>query len=1272
MFVLILAALLFSVRSNHADTGASAGQGACGDKRYCITLSEVEITAEAGLCVVIPCNFTIADNFIVKRVIWYKCDQGKTKCDSDIIFDTNNINKNQTGRVSLLEPDLSKKNCSIIINDLTKSDSGSYQLRVNGTGKQDGYTFPHYATISVKDLSSKPKVMVPVLIEGRQNTLTCTAPGLCSGSVPTITWMWRGTGPNKTKIENLTAVTQTHSSTLTFNSSAEHHGTDITCKVSFTGNKTTEETVTLNVTYIKITGNTTVKKGDALNLTCSVVGFSPSSITWTEPSSNKKHNGTKTDMHNNTGSDLKNDTEAKLKDDTGTKGGTDTQNKTVTQMQKTTGALTLIIPRMSSEHSGRYICTAKYLNTTLTKYADITVNWYPEILNNSTCKKSSRSKVVTCVCISKGLPLPTITWPLVKNHTEYSVITTVSKHTVNSTITVSVTDHSNTTIKCVSRNYIGEAERNFTIKINESEQDDLLWKLLETVIQPQVIIAFLIGIFLSAIICCLARKCHRKKQKSYGNLAESLEMETIQAVPLMPIDAGQAVEDDVTHNQEAAEGGAEAAGQWNVEPKEVEYSTIDIFMLKRKSPAQETQDATETEYAEIKREEKEERQDNGGEEPEMLDGNEEVMIEEDKEIRQCMLAEEEGGQDVVMCSDMTEILTTEDFVLWRDRPAVSRMFVLIWATLLLSVRGSIADAATSPGKKGNCQNGLCITLSEASTAEVGLCVILRCSLPDDFTLENVIWYKFASEKNSTAPQIILHYNKTNQNVQTGFRGRVSLLEPDLTKRDCSIIINDLTKSDSGSYQVSINGLLNGTMNRSILSNNASITVKDLSQKPTVTIPPLTEGQQTTLTCTAPGLCSGSVPTITWTWRGTGENTQITGNRSTLTFNSSAEHHGTKVTCKVSFTGNKTTEETVTLNVTYVRKLKIHGTKAVPEGDAVNLTCSIDSFPPSLITWTKLGSNKTLHKGITTELQSNMGMASLVIPNMTAEHSGQYICTAKHLNNTLMERVDITLHPNVLNSSGCVAQSEVLTCVCISQGVPLPAIKWPLLENHTDYSVITTVSNHTVNSTVVLTLKDHSNATVECVSRNKNGEVKGDLVIINKEQGGQVMKMLRTVTQLEVIIAFFTGALFSVTFCCLVRKCHRKKQSTHEHLAETLEMVTSQEDPLIHAGETVEDYQTHNQEAAEEGAAGKSDVEYSNINVLLLKRKSPTKARNFQETTETEYTEIKKDEAEGRQDGDSKEEEVMIEEEETKDDILEEKEGADVALYSNVKDIMGQI
>ena len=96
--------------------------------------------------------------------------------------------------------------------------------------------------------------MVPPLTEGQQTTLTCTAPGLCSGSVPTITWMWRGRGEDDSHItgnirtETLTAFKQRHSSTLTFNASAEHYGTQVTCKVGFTGDKTTEETVTLNVT----------------------------------------------------------------------------------------------------------------------------------------------------------------------------------------------------------------------------------------------------------------------------------------------------------------------------------------------------------------------------------------------------------------------------------------------------------------------------------------------------------------------------------------------------------------------------------------------------------------------------------------------------------------------------------------------------------------------------------------------------------------------------------------------------------------------------------------------------------------------------------------------------------------------------------------------------------------------------------------------------------------------------------------------------------------
>lgn len=97
-------------------------------------------------------------------------------------------------------------------------------------------------------------MMVPLLIEGQRASLTCTAPGLCSWSDPKITWKWTRIGKDESHItgnmsvEKLTDVTWKLSSTLTFNTLAEFHGTNVTCSVSYGNNITTDETVTLNVT----------------------------------------------------------------------------------------------------------------------------------------------------------------------------------------------------------------------------------------------------------------------------------------------------------------------------------------------------------------------------------------------------------------------------------------------------------------------------------------------------------------------------------------------------------------------------------------------------------------------------------------------------------------------------------------------------------------------------------------------------------------------------------------------------------------------------------------------------------------------------------------------------------------------------------------------------------------------------------------------------------------------------------------------------------------
>lgn len=123
---------------------------------FCVSLNEERIGAEAGLCVVIPCSFKLT-SFTSVQMIWLKCESWRTRCPtSEAIFHSYDHNAVQTGfrgRVSLLEPEVRQRNCSIIINDLTESDSGSYQFRVAGYnylyGRWDGYTFSRKVTVQV-------------------------------------------------------------------------------------------------------------------------------------------------------------------------------------------------------------------------------------------------------------------------------------------------------------------------------------------------------------------------------------------------------------------------------------------------------------------------------------------------------------------------------------------------------------------------------------------------------------------------------------------------------------------------------------------------------------------------------------------------------------------------------------------------------------------------------------------------------------------------------------------------------------------------------------------------------------------------------------------------------------------------------------------------------------------------------------------------------------------------------------------------------------------
>lgn len=127
-------------------------------KGFCVSFPEEEIKADAGLCFVLPCSFNVPYGFIPLNLVWFKCESTKSKCgETDIIFHSNkrNIQDGFKGRVSLLEPNVRLRNCSIMVNDLTRSDSGSYRLRLNGKyyGRPDAFTFLVKATVSVEGMT---------------------------------------------------------------------------------------------------------------------------------------------------------------------------------------------------------------------------------------------------------------------------------------------------------------------------------------------------------------------------------------------------------------------------------------------------------------------------------------------------------------------------------------------------------------------------------------------------------------------------------------------------------------------------------------------------------------------------------------------------------------------------------------------------------------------------------------------------------------------------------------------------------------------------------------------------------------------------------------------------------------------------------------------------------------------------------------------------------------------------------------------------------------
>uniref|UniRef100_A0A674JK16 Ig-like domain-containing protein n=1 Tax=Terrapene triunguis TaxID=2587831 RepID=A0A674JK16_9SAUR len=308
--------------------------------------------------------------------------------------------------------------------------------------------------------------------------------------------------------------------------------------------------------------------------------------------------------------------------------------------------------------------------------------------------------------------------------------------------------------------------------------------------------------------------------------------------------------------------------------------------------------------------------------------------------------------------------------------------------------------------------GFTLTVPQSVSVQVGLCVLVPCTFtyPASYDTDNPraqlyrYWYKDPADVGQNTP---VASSDSNRGVSQETQGRFRLAE-NPAHGDCSLQISDAQQTDAGRYFLRVEkGKLKYSYRSSADGTDFTLTISVVPGM-------LLAGEPVTVTCTAPGRCSGTPPRVTWTgpFSDTARDVSVQLANSTwahssmLSFTPSPGDHGQELDCSVIYgpAQGPSTSRTIRLHVGYSvpRDLSPPCSRATPvkwpvtlgdvvsleiqEGDSLNLSCEASSRPEATLSWAKGNESLSSRQG---------GDGHLELPNLSRGDAGEYRCWAKN-------------------------------------------------------------------------------------------------------------------------------------------------------------------------------------------------------------------------------------------------------------------------------------